>query len=703
MKHQYHWRILIVLGLAIIFITPLAAQEQIGGPYTVDDNTVLLLHFDGDLSNQSTLSDDAVGHGNFSFFPRSDFGQCVRFDNDALSDSSYVTVPDNDNLDLTGSWTIEGWINVFTFGQSSSDHRWVPRLVIKPGDQVFYQPNYWVELWGDNRWFQVGFHDSTQTYWPAVTSAANVMAPGQWVHLTFIRDDERQILIQMVHNEARELVWFGTMSYADLSNTYPLTNSQDVHIGWAGAVGIPTSSVDSWLDGFVDEIRISNVVRDFEVPPIITSLEQISNQESSVSQYDVTTNVFPFSPNGSLTNVTLHYSLDGETWTDLAMTNTSGDEYMASIPQQATGAVVKYYMTAEDEKGQVAQYPEEGNDPLTFGIYTPNTMVLNIDFEEGQGDIVDNSDYSQTVTYFDGPFYTTDAPVGNFAYEFPEAEDSAFFWVDSPFLTAEEFALDYWFKPEGDTILPYIRMIIRPTAPGSHVDQNYYVRTEPNNTLSARYVVDPTLDTRTKDNVNLILPENIIELDTWYHVQFERSSEHAIVKVWNEDGELVGKAYDVEDIALNPPKPDANAPFRIGWAGNEWEGTVRKLNGKMDEIKVYNYAAIEMDTTGTIVGIEDEMPGEMPNEYSLSQNYPNPFNPATVIKYNLRERAFVTLKVFNILGEEVATLVNKELPAGAHEVKFDYNSLGGGLVSGVYIYQLKANDYVSAKKMMLLK
>lgn len=684
----------------LLTANPLFSQEQIGGPYTVDDNTLLLLHFDGDLTNESSYSDDGVGHGNFSFFPRPDFGQCLRFDNDALTDSSYVTVPDNDNLDLTGSWTIEGWINIFTFGQSSSDHRWVPRLIIKPGDEAFWQPNYWVELWGDNRWFQVGFHDSTQSYWPAVTSAPNVMSPGQWVHLTFIRDDERQILIQMVHDENRELIWFGTMYYGDLANTVPITTSQDVHIGWAGAVGIPTSSTDSWLDGFVDEIRISNVVRDFPVPPIITSLEQIPNQEASVTGYEVSASVFPFSPSGSIQEAILHYTTDdGATWNEVAFTSTGGDDYTATIPQQPNGTVIKYYMTAEDQDGLTAQYPEEGNDPLSFGIYTPNTQILDITFEEGSGDIIDHSPYNQEVTYFAGPFYSTDAPVGDYAYEFPEAEDSAFFWVDSPFLTAEEFALDYWFKAEGDTILPYIRMIIRPTVPGSHVDQNYYVRTEPNGGISARYVVDPNLDTRTKDNVDLVMPEGTIKLDTWYHVQFERSSEHAIFKIFNEAGDLVGKAYDVEDIALNPPKPDANAPLRVGWAGNSWDGTIRKLNGKMDDIKIYNYAALNMDTTGTITSVDNGKGEYLPYEYSLSQNYPNPFNPTTNIKYSLAEKTFVSLDVYNILGQKVMSLVNKEQVAGEYEVKFDASKL----VSGVYIYQITAGNFVSSNKMILLK
>ncbi len=86
-------------------------------------------------------------------------------------------------------------------------------------------------------------------------------------------------------------------------------------------------------------------------------------------------------------------------------------------------------------------------------------------------------------------------------------------------------------------------------------------------------------------------------------------------------------------------------------------------------------------------------------EYALEQNFPNPFNPATTIKYQLPASGNVTLKVYDILGEEIATLVNEEKAAGRYEVNFYVSNLA----SGVYIYRLNVNDYVSVKKMVLLR
>lgn len=85
--------------------------------------------------------------------------------------------------------------------------------------------------------------------------------------------------------------------------------------------------------------------------------------------------------------------------------------------------------------------------------------------------------------------------------------------------------------------------------------------------------------------------------------------------------------------------------------------------------------------------------------FQLFQNYPNPFNPNTTIRYEIPERSFVTIKVYNVLGKEIATLVNEEKPNGNYEVNFKAN----GLASGIYYYRITAGDFSQTKKMILLK
>ena len=97
----------------------------------------------------------------------------------------------------------------------------------------------------------------------------------------------------------------------------------------------------------------------------------------------------------------------------------------------------------------------------------------------------------------------------------------------------------------------------------------------------------------------------------------------------------------------------------------------------------------------------------LPVSFSLSQNYPNPFNPVTKIQYAISSSQFVTLKVYDVLGNEIATLVNEEKRAGIFEVEFNAVSSHSGevrnLPSGIYFYQLKAGDFVETKKMVLLR
>lgn len=90
---------------------------------------------------------------------------------------------------------------------------------------------------------------------------------------------------------------------------------------------------------------------------------------------------------------------------------------------------------------------------------------------------------------------------------------------------------------------------------------------------------------------------------------------------------------------------------------------------------------------------------QLPDKYELSQNYPNPFNPSTTIKYSIPATEFVTLKVYDILGREVASLINEQKQAGWYEINFDAFSLS----SGTYFYRIQAGDFIETKKMVLLK
>ncbi|MCZ6703302.1 MAG: T9SS type A sorting domain-containing protein [Ignavibacteria bacterium] len=121
-----------------------------------------------------------------------------------------------------------------------------------------------------------------------------------------------------------------------------------------------------------------------------------------------------------------------------------------------------------------------------------------------------------------------------------------------------------------------------------------------------------------------------------------------------------------------------------------------------------NFGAIQLLDTFTVTGV-NEVNNLIPEEFHLYQNYPNPFNPTTGIQYAVSNRQFVSLKVYDVLGSQVVTLLNEEQPAGSYEIEFSAigGSASGGdasaLSSGIYFYRLQAGSFVETKKMILLR
>ena len=97
------------------------------------------------------------------------------------------------------------------------------------------------------------------------------------------------------------------------------------------------------------------------------------------------------------------------------------------------------------------------------------------------------------------------------------------------------------------------------------------------------------------------------------------------------------------------------------------------------------------------LGVDDD--SSIPKNFYLSQNYPNPFNPSTKIDYKVSVQGLVSIKIYDVLGNEISTLVNEEKSVGKFEIEFN----GKDLPSGIYFYQLNAGNFITTKKMILLK
>ena len=124
--------------------------------------------------------------------------------------------------------------------------------------------------------------------------------------------------------------------------------------------------------------------------------------------------------------------------------------------------------------------------------------------------------------------------------------------------------------------------------------------------------------------------------------------------------------------------------------------SLNKTSEQNEQLYIANYKTGE---PVNVTGVDESGRPNLPKTFSLEQNYPNPFNPSTKIKYQIPNSGYVSLKIYDVLGEQVASMINKEQPAGSYEINFDASKL----TSGIYFYQLKAGNNIQIKKMMLLK
>ncbi len=182
--------------------------------------------------------------------------------------------------------------------------------------------------------------------------------------------------------------------------------------------------------------------------------------------------------------------------------------------------------------------------------------------------------------------------------------------------------------------------------------------------------------------------------------------EDQVFLTWQTATEINNSGFEVQRRLSSLPEQESFR--RIGFAPGFGTTTEPKIYSFTDQNLTsgnYQYRLKQIDFDGSFEYSNSiEVTIDVPTKFSLEQNYPNPFNPATKIRYEIPNQAqsdkmFVTLKIYDVLGNEIATLINEEKSAGIYEVEFD----AAEFTSGVYFYQLNAGDQVFTRKMILMK
>ena len=225
----------------------------------------------------------------------------------------------------------------------------------------------------------------------------------------------------------------------------------------------------------------------------------------------------------------------------------------------------------------------------------------------------------------------------------------------------------------------------------------------------------------------------MINEERWYLTGTQTFSQGFVLFTDNSGGvpvELVSFTAEAVDGKVNLNWTTATELNNLGFeverkSESELWRTIGFVEGKGTTTETQNYNFVDdlfsvsdskifyrlkqIDFNGTYEYSEEIEVVSVPTSFSLRQNYPNPFNPSTKIKFTIpsvettRRVVFTTLKIYDILGNEVATLVNEELPAGEYEVEFNPASSTENPASGIYFYKLQAGSFVETKKMILMK
>ena len=257
-------------------------------------------------------------------------------------------------------------------------------------------------------------------------------------------------------------------------------------------------------------------------------------------------------------------------------------------------------------------------------------------------------------------------------------------WVATPFMMSKGDTLHLWFFGRQGTI--------GRIGHAFSTDEGTSWEFNPNN---------PVLDIGTWDTPRVSSPSVVYNSIT---------SQYYMIYSGGNEGIFISEiGFATSSSLFGPWTKQGNGPIFLKGDPGEWDSQhvgfhYVIFDQSSDTYKMwYTGGAADWDskigyaTAPVVTGIEDDI--SIPMEFNLYQNHPNPFNSATAIQYSIPQRSNVQLKVYDILGNEVSTLVNEEKEQGVYTINFDANNLA----SGMYLYRIQAGSFIDTKKMILLK
>jgi hypothetical protein len=577
--------------------------------------------------------------------------------------------------------------------------------------------------WADGRGFFVDVNGGKARFivgdaagWKIATGATTLQA-GVWYHVAGVYDGSSVKVYLNGQLDGSNSVGSITISYTPITSAGPNPSTFYFGINHNANNSSPTYAADLAypFQGVLDEVRMYNR------PLSSTEIQQYYNETAPPATITVT------APNGgenvtggsqtSITwtsqsvnqNVKLEYSTDGgSTWTLIASDVQNSGSYTWTLPS-ITSSQCKVRVSA------MSGSPSDQSD----GVFTISTgdpsLVAHWKFE---GNLNDESSSNNTLNGV-GISYTTGylgqglalgGTVGSFAYA-----------SDQPYYHATNPSVEAWIKMQGTT--EHVSVLTE-SIQGAWADGRGFFL----DVLSgkARFVIGNA------DGWKVAQGATTLQLDTWYHVvgTYEASTLKIYLNGQLDGSNNVGSlSISYSSMANAGPNP-STMYVGIQHNSNNSSPTASAdlyfpFQGVIDEVRVYNRALTATEVQQHYNGnfgkralqdtakiVSPAIVENVPRYFELFQNHPNPFNPATVIRYAVPTQSYVTIRVYDVLGRLVRTLVSQSLKAGFHSVTWDGRDENGHpLSSGVYLCFMTASEgdrrmqgqFVETRKLVLNK
>ena len=444
-----------------------------------------------------------------------------------------------------------------------------------------------------------------------------------------------------------------------------------------------------------------------QAPPVISNLKRSVVAVGPNTPVNITAKILDLDQGGTIPTAKLYYSVNNGPKVAVNMTAGADSIWTGTIPGVTDSSIVSFFIWAQDNDFKTSIYPADTARGKYFYLVLNRPLTIqDVEYSPYGGGYGGYTNYRVTVTGVVTADTSDLQGDGNQVARRAIIQNGEGPWSG---LQVSGLQADQLRRGQNVTISGLI-MEASGTTKIDSITQ--VIVNSSNNTLPApMYIHTSDIGTLPSGTLFPESCENVLCAYKTVKVTNENADGNPgpLVTGNNNYGEIL--VSDTSNVNTRVELQEGNHPYH-----NFWDSTLTNIPGnirvkagdtftELRGIVYYSFSNYKMvprftaDFVGYIAGVNDNKNTLEVNSYKLNQNYPNPFNPVTNISYSIPQSGFVSIKIYNILGKEVKSLVNQEQRAGSYNLSFDASKLS----SGVYFYQIKVNNYTASKKMVLLK